>query len=222
MKPHAPKMPQTSEQASDDFTGEHLGLQWQFMGNWREDFFALEHGQLKLYACKLPSGGETLWDCPQTLTQKIVCPAFTVDTGVDVAKLHEGAQAGLALIGGQYAGVALRVTADGVRVDYIHSAGVNKAETVRESVYLAKNTHHVSLRMTLTPTGYDQAETVFSWSTDGQDYETIGQPFSPERGTWVGARPSLFAMPLHNGDDAGYAVFDAFRVTPAKSYPFDC
>ncbi len=220
-KPKAPQMPRTSEQASDDFAGEHLGLQWQFMGNWREDFFALEQGKLKLYARKLPSGGDTLWDCPQTLTQKIVCPAFTFETGVDVGNLHEGAQAGLALIGGQYAGVALRVTSDGVHMDYVHSSGVNKTETIREAVYLAKNTHHVWLKMTLNPTGYNQAEAVFSWSTDGQDYETIGKPFSPERGTWVGARPSLFAMPLHDGEDAGYAVFDAVKVLPAKDYPYD-
>lgn len=221
-KPAAPEQPITSEQASDHFTGEKLGLQWQFMGNWRQDFFAVGDGKLKLYARKLPAGGDTLWDAPQVLTQKIACPAFTVDTGVDVAELQPGGQAGIALIGGQYAGMAIRVDENGLRMDYILSGGVNHAETVCESVTtLPKDTHHVALRMTLTPTGYDQAEAVFSFSLDGQSYQVIGKPFSPERGTWVGARPSLFAMPLHGGDDAGSAVFDAFTVTPAASYPFD-
>ncbi len=220
-KPAAPEQAMTSEQASDTLTGDKLGLQWQFMGNWRQNFFAVGEGKLKLYARKLLAAGDILWDAPQVLTQKIACPAFTVDTGVDVTELHAGGQAGMALIGGQYGGLAIRKEAEGLRMDYILSGGVNRAETVSDTVALPKDAHHVALRMTLTPTGYDQAEAVFSFSLDGQNYQTIGKPFSPERGTWVGARPSLFAMPRHGGEDAGFAVFDAFTVTPAVSYPFD-
>ena len=117
--------------------------------------------------------------------------------------------------------MAIRVDENGLRMDYILSGGVNHAETVCNTIALPKDVHHVALRMTLTPTGYDQAEAVFSFSLDGQSYQVIGKPFSPERGTWVGARPSLFAMPLHGRDDAGSVVFDVFTVTPAASYPFD-
>ncbi len=52
-----------------------LGLQWQFMGNWQPDFYEVGGGKLRLYARKLPDGGNRLWQCPQTLTQKIACPA---------------------------------------------------------------------------------------------------------------------------------------------------
>ena len=78
----------------------------------------------------------------------------------------------------------------------------------------------ITFRMTLTPTGFAQAETVFAWSLDGEHFEPIGEPFAPARHTWVGVRLTLFAMPVGGGvDQGGYADFGAFDVQPLEVQP---
>ena len=220
-KPDAPVCPITSEQGSDSFKADHLALQWQFMGNWRPDFYRVGDGKLQLYARKLPSGGTTLWDAPQVLSQKVACPAFTAETEVDVQALQNGAQAGFVLLGGQYGGIAVRPTADGVKLDFVYSAGSGQGEQTLETVLQPEKKRQVHLRMTLTPTGYDQAQAAFFWRVDGAEYAPIGKPFSPAKATWVGARLALFAMPLEINEDAGSASFSAFHVTPNRPFPYD-
>ena len=67
--------------------------------------------------------------------------------------------------------------------------------------------------MTLRPTGYDQAEAVFAYSTDNASFSPIGSPFAPERHTWVGARCALMCMPFDRaGSETGHADFGPFTV----------
>ena len=96
-KPKAPECEPSGEIGDDDFSGA-LGLQWQFMGNWQPDFYEVGGGKLRLYARKLPDGGNRLWQCPQTLTQKIACPAFFATTTLDAAHLQAGEQAGVGFV----------------------------------------------------------------------------------------------------------------------------
>lgn len=209
-KPSGPVCAPTSEQGSDAFASDALGLQWQFMGNWRPDFYEVGGGRLRLYARALPEHGETLWQCPQTLTQKIACPAFQAETRLDAAALKPGEQAGVALVGGQYAYLAVRRTENAFKLVYVLSEGAAHRETVAAELPLA--TPCVTLRMTLTPTAYDAAQTVFVFSGDGQTFQTVGTPFAPARHTWVGARLALFAMPLAGGAADGWADFGPFAV----------
>ena len=221
-KPQGPLCAPTSEQASDDFRGKRPGLQWQFMGNWREDFLSVGGGRLTLYARRLPGADTTLWGCPQALTQKVACPAFTAETTVDAASLHAGEQAGMALMGGQYSGVALRPDEQGIRLVRLFSAGMGQEERVLAQARLPQGVARVHLRMTLTPTARDQAEAAFAWSLDGITYIELGAPFAPTKHTWVGVRMALFAMPLACVDaPAGCASFGPFRVTPSADFPFD-
>ena len=208
-KPHGPVCERTSEQASDTFE-DTLGLQWQFMGNWREDFFSLEKpGMLRLFAHKC---GKNLWQCPQALTQKVACSAFTATVNLNASSLLSGEQAGLALIGGQYAYAALRRSGDGFHLVYVQSAGQHADDQLLVSVPVSGSS--VTLCMTLRPTGYDQAEAVFAYSTDGEHFSPIGSPFSPERHTWVGARCALMCMPYdRESSEIGSAEFGPFIVT---------
>ncbi len=209
-KPEGPVCEPASEQGSDDFASGRLGLQWQFMGNWRPDFFEAGQGKLRLYARALPEQGTTLWQCPQTLTQKIACPAFRAEVSMDGSSLKPGEQAGVALVGGQYAYMAVRRSEDAYRLVYVLSEGAEHRETVAAELLLTSPC--ITLRMTLTPTAYSEAQTVFAFSTDGQTFQTIGEPFAPARHTWVGARLALFAMPLAGGEGDGWAEFGPFTV----------
>ena len=216
-KPAGPACDPTSEQASDDFTGP-LGLQWQFMGNPPADCCRVEGGALALRACALPSGGTTLWQCPQALTQKVACLAFTAETTVDATMLRPGEQAGLALIGGQYAYLAVRRSAEGLQAVYVESQNApgGKAEQVLAT---APAGERLRLRLTLRNTGYAEAEADFACAGETGAWTTLGTGFSPSRHTWVGARLGLFCMPMDGGAHGGHAVFGPFRVVPEEVAP---
>ncbi|MBQ8654846.1 MAG: glycoside hydrolase 43 family protein [Clostridia bacterium] len=213
-KPAGPECERVSEQASDDFQGP-LALQWQFMGNWREEFYQVGGGRLRLNACQLPDGGDRLWQCPQALTQKICAPAFFATTTMDASGLKAGEQAGFALVGGQYAYAALRRQEEGMELVYVTSDGADHAETVHESIPV--DSDKITFRMTLLPTGFAEAVTTFEYSVDGENFLPVGKPFSPARHTWVGVRMTLFAMPMNAGkDQGGYAEFGPFHVEPVE------
>ncbi len=216
-KPLAPESPvRTGEIGSDDFAGP-LGLQWQFMGNIRPDFYEVGEGKLRLFARALPFGGCKLWECPQTCTQKIACPAFFATTTLDASQLAVGDQAGVGLVGGQYAYAALRRTEAGLELVYVVSEGESHEERILDEITGLPEAP-VTFRMTLLPTGYDTAVTAFEYGIGGI-FRAIGQPFSPARHTWVGARVALFAMPQNGGPDGGYADFGPFEISPVET---DC
>lgn len=215
-KPTAPECGRTGEIGTDDFNGK-LGLQWQFMANWRPDFYDCGEGRLRLYARELPAGGTKLWECPQTCTQKIAAPAFCATTTVDVSGLKVGEQAGVGLVGGQYAYAALRRTAEGLSLVYVTSDGKDHTETVSDEITDLPEAP-VTFRMTLLPTGYAEAVMTIEFAVDGGGFHQVGQPFAPARHTWVGARLALFTMPLDGGaDQGGYADFGAFVVEPVET-----
>lgn len=214
-KPIGPACEPTGEVGTDDFTGP-LGLQWQFMANWRPDFYDCGNGRLRLYARTLPNGGTKLWDCPQTCTQKIACPAFVAETTVDVSGLKADEQAGVGLVGGQYAYAALRRAGDGLSLVHVTGDGTEHAETITDEI-IGLPEAPVTFRITLLPTGYAEAVLTIEYAVDGV-FRVIGQPFAPARHTWVGARLALFAMPLAGGaDQGGYADFGAFVVEPVET-----
>lgn len=101
------------------------------MGNWRADFYAVDGG-LTLAALPAPNG--ILWNCPHVLTQKIAAPAFTAEVTLDARALQIGEQAGFGLIGGQYAYIALRRTAAGMRLVFVQSDGEAHQERVCEEI----------------------------------------------------------------------------------------
>ena len=208
-KPKAPECEPSGEIGDDDFSGA-LGLQWQFMGNWQPDFYEVGGGKLRLYARKLPDGGDRLWQCPQTLTQKIACPAFFATTTLDAAHLQAGEQAGVGFVGGQYAYAAVRRMESGVSLVFVTSEGKEHTESATETVPIQDAP--VTFRVTLLPTSSSTAVASFEYAQDGE-FHPIGQPFEPARHTWVGARLALFCMPMNGGDDhGGWAEFGAVRV----------
>ena len=211
-KPDAPACEPLWMGMSDGFDADRPGLQWQFMGNWKADFFEMEKpGGLRLYARALPEGGDRLWQCPQAMTQKIVGPSLTAQTAVDAGHLRPGEQAGLAVIGGQAAYVAIRRTGDGFALVCVRTEGKAHAERVLQS--RALRGANAALRVSIVPTGAAEGKAIFEASEDGERFAPIGEPFVPERHTWVGVRLGLFAMPLDGkADEGGYGRFGAFEV----------
>lgn len=201
------------EIGDDDFDGT-LGLQWQFMGNPQPEFYQVADGHLTLYARTLPQGGDRLWQCPQTLTQKIACPSFFATVTLDASALAVGEQAGVGFVGGQYAYAAVRRTAEGFHLAFVTSEGKSHEETVHQEIPLRGAT--VAFRVTLLPTSDSTAVASFEYA-EKDVYQPIGDPFEPARHTWVGARLALFAMPLDGGEGRGSATFGAVRVEAVET-----
>ncbi len=65
---------------------------------------------MRLY-CKNPSGKAEpiLWECSNVLTEKLVCPYFRASVCVDISALSEQEQAGMVMMGGHYAYLAVRM-----------------------------------------------------------------------------------------------------------------
>lgn len=188
-KPSLSRSAPVSLQASDDFYGRP-GLQWQFMGNRQDGFLTMSGGTLRLHAICQQSPGALIWHCAHVLTQKLVCAAFDAAVTLDASALQPGEQAGFGLLGGQYAYAAIRRDSAGWKLVFVCSSGTEHQETVLEEQSV--QTPQVTLRMTLLPTGMDQAVATMSCEADGR-LRALGQPFAPERHTWVGARLACFA-----------------------------
>ncbi|NLO86014.1 MAG: glycosyl hydrolase 43 family protein [Clostridiales bacterium] len=207
----------TSLLASDDFSSDKLALQWQFMGNWRSDFFSLTEREqsIRLFARRLPEGCEPiLWQCPQAMTQKLVCPAFCASVVLDASGLNHGEQAGFALMGGQYAYVAMRKNAEGFTLVHAGSHGDAHTESVLESKNLrtAKLTLHMELQCV-----DGQPKVCFGYCVDGNAFVPLAKPFFPSRHTWVGAKPTLFVMSYDQCEgDVGHADFSQYQVIAMK------
>ena len=211
-KPLAPACAKLSLQASDSWEGA-LGLQWQFMGNASRAFYSLSArpGFLRLYARPLPGGAFRLWDCPQVLTQKLVCPQCAAAVRLDVAGLKQGEQAGLAVIGGQYAALTVRRGAQGAALSFLYSQGEAHEERVGPAIPLASG--QLYLRVELIPTSEASLSARFFFGLNGAADTPLGT-FTPERHTWVGVRIGLFALPFAPaGEGAGWADFETFTVT---------
>jgi len=210
-KPNAPECKPISLQASDDFKGR-LNLEWQFMGNPSADGHVVLDGKLRLFARPAPEPCESLWGYPDIITQKICCPSFAAEVTVDAYDLEEGAQAGMALMGGEYSGAIVYRTEEGLFMGDLRST--EDGDETTEAELLPEDTDAVRLRMQLIQTGEKQAQAQFYYHIDGQ-LRAIGAPFSPGRHTWVGARIALVCTPFDGGEDS-WADFSDFRVIPEE------
>lgn len=199
-------------EASDDFTGGTLGLQWQWLGNSKDNFASLTANpdHLRLF-CLNPSGRDNpiLWENANVLTQKIICPYFQAETHVKVDCLNEHEQAGLVMMGGHYAYLAVRVE-DGIKqVIYAQSydgiSGMEEQVTILQE--LEAENKEIWLRESLTEDGF-----FMEYSTDGTVYQQVSTTFFPTDHTWVGAKIGLFANVAAIEERGGYADFEYIHV----------
>ncbi|MGN6367414.1 MAG: family 43 glycosylhydrolase [Phycisphaerae bacterium] len=86
-------------QTSDEFDGAEMGPQWQWFGNYADDWAAVEGGHLKLRAVSVFSSPVTLFQRANLLTQKTPADRFTVTTRLDASHLGSGDSTGLLLTG---------------------------------------------------------------------------------------------------------------------------
>jgi beta-xylosidase len=220
-KPDLPAQEMTYLEASDEFSGEELSLQWQWLGNHRDDFYSLERDpdRLRLYA-KNPAGetNACLWREANVLTQKLVCPYFQADVTMHYENLREGDTAGFIVMGGNYVYLGVRRKDGKDRLILVHTAEIDTYHKKEEVTVLSENLtgNPISFRVIMEDTEaaepYGTGKPSFElYYTDGDERIPVPTSFYPSDHTWVGAKLGLFA---HTDllMDGGSADFESFCV----------
>lgn len=52
----------------------------------------------------------------------------------------------------------------------------------------------------------------FSYSADGKVFLPVGEPFTAQKGRWIGAKVGLFAVRTGKIRETGYVDIDWFRI----------
>ena len=99
MRPYRSGMPEKGIVCSDDFSGEKLGLHWEWNHNPIDNAWSLKErpGFLRLKTNRVV---ENLYLAPNTLTQRMEGPTCSGYIAMDVSKMKDGDCAGLAAFNG--------------------------------------------------------------------------------------------------------------------------
>jgi beta-xylosidase len=209
--------------ASDDFTGKTLGLQWQWNANPLENWCEFTGNGLRLNAvCE--ENGVPYGDYPNLLLQKWPAPEFTCETTLSLAGLQSGAEAGVISMGVEYALITFKRADDGsVLASFVK--GVQKygkilvdhteeTSTPLGTVDFADDAETVTVRMRVHRVGtqdlsekeknFPLEEVEFSYSTDGANYQKAGS-YMAVPGRWVGVKSGVFcaAHDVQDTQEAG-------------------
>jgi beta-xylosidase len=203
---------------SDEFNGPQLGLQWQWQANprpgWALPFPA--SGVLRMFNVAVdPSVGERLWSTPNLLAQKLPGPDFSVTTRLTMHDFQTGDRSGLALLGQDYAYLAIRQTASGPTLVYGTCRDAEQGGTEQETAVTQIVSNTIYLRISLDA----KANATFAYSMDGDTFQTAGRSFTARPGIWIGAKLALFAQSQSMHNENGYMDVDWFRFTPLKEFP---
>ncbi|WP_024460780.1 glycoside hydrolase 43 family protein [Marinimicrobium sp. LS-A18] len=196
---------------TDEFSGDQLGVQWQWNANYYDEWFSLTEraGHLRLFAHDFdsPNGEDNLWLNPALVMQKVPAPAFTMTTVLEVNTRHNGDRAGLVMFGEDYGWIGLEQR-DGqarlVQKTCVDARTGCDEQTQGDIAYAGEGRIYLRLHF------HDDQTVDFEYSLEGDDYQPLGERFQTRRGRWVGGKIGLFV----EGGEGAYADADYFRVTP--------
>lgn len=221
-KPGLPPANVTGIAASNGFDGEKLGLNWQWLGNHRKEFWSLSErpGYLRLYSLN-PSGQENtiLWHCSNILTQKIMCPEMVMDTHMEFIHLKEEEQAGVIVIGDGYGWLGIHKRSDRQEIVFVNSkweAGVMREQDM-ERFLLPKDQMEIWFRIQISEK--EDVEAEFFFSLNGQEYKKVNHMLTLSAHTWVGAKTGIFAVACNGKKHEGYADFSEVVYKNTKKEP---
>ena len=212
-KPNVGKQyPVQTPAESDEFNGQTLGLQWQWMANNKANWYFINPSTqaLRLYSVPLPDSAHSLWDVPNVLLQKFPAEQFMATTKISFKPNEriENEKAGLVVMGYSYNGLALKSKKDGIYLvqTLVKDAVKGNSESEKAIMKLTNGTIYLRVKVT---TG---AKCIFGYSIDGKSFTYLNDVFVAEVGRWIGARLGLYCTRSAVINDAGWVDVDWFRV----------
>ncbi len=206
---------------SDDFTGDKLGLQWQWNANPREDWYEMLGKGLKLNAVHKAT---VYGDMPNLLLQKWPAPEFACVTRMDLSHLKVGDEAGVISMGMSYCLLTFKKEKGQLTPYFI--TGVQKygkivPDTTQEAVtplpaIAPGQADEIRIRYTVKQTGLRDLNAnekdfplelvTIEYSTDGRDYRKAGE-MTAIPGRWVGVKNGIFCASAEKAGK-GYVIVD--------------
>ena len=211
---------------SDEFTGDKLGLQWQWQANPRQEWYSMTENPeaLRLNTCRIPRTG-TLFHAGNFLSQLMQSYDFTWTVRVDLTAKEPGDRAGIAMMGYKYHYLALEeghngariVLTDGEAVDMPRGYIEQVTERMAETVSIARTEAWLRMQVRSDFSGeHPRLFVQYSYSEDGSAFIPVGEEREGFAGGWTGARPGIFAANFKGKVSPGYADFRHLEVVPAK------
>ncbi|MFC0558294.1 glycoside hydrolase family 43 protein [Halalkalibacter alkalisediminis] len=200
-----PTVPQTS----DDFSGDRLGLQWQWRANVKREWYSLLDNKLRLFSRNRTEGVTTLFNTGQIVTQKFPAFVFTATTSVSFHPHDEDDVTGLIVFGHDYAGLKIRRGCAAISISFFN--GYYNGEKAEEDETLIKQIEAEALYLRVEVK--EHAICQFSYSVDQIGFQEIGSPFQANSGGWSGAQLGIFCLNEGVRTSSGYADFDWFYIS---------
>jgi beta-xylosidase len=195
---------------SDEFNGNEPGLQWQWHANYQTTwgFPSGNLGFFRLNCIPKPKDAVNLWAVPNLLLQKFPAPEFSATAKLNFDARFDGEEIGMVVMGIDYGSIALVKNQSGLEIRTLYCKQADKAgkEEITGSYPIESSLIYFKVQVT------KGAVCNFSYSTDGETFKSVGQPFKAREGRWIGAKVGFYA--LRNGviNDAGSADIDWFRI----------
>lgn len=213
---------------SDEFDSNTLGLQWQWNGNpqplWY--FCDAENSTLRLFSHHTP-GAKNLYDMPNVLMQKFPNENFTATAKVSLhpriknGRTEVGEKGGIAVMGYNFATLALESREDGIYLVQTECINANKnGEEVETEAIKLENDKQVYLQAVVRMTGKKNPKqkpdykctVTFRYSLDGKKFIDFGRPMDVREGHWIGAKVGVFCTRPWHSNDSGWLDVDSFTI----------
>jgi beta-xylosidase len=202
---------------SDEFDAPELGLQWQWHANPRANWYFLNPGkhQLRLFTQQTAPENSNFWKVPTLLLQKFPSESFTLETKLSFSanpKL-ENEQAGLIIMGNDYARIYFKSTSSGVQLAFATCTQAEKGTAEHEIILEEVASQTILIKVHVSTDGICS----FEYSLDAESFQPVPTLFKALEGKWIGAKIGLFAIRNSQTNDSGYLDADYFRFTkPAQ------
>lgn len=240
-KPNLPFSGDFQPSEDDEFDTTELGLQWQWHGPWSHYWYFCDakNSRLRLYAPQNPEGARNLSDIPNLLLQKTPTNNFTMTAKVKFAPNILGENAGLVMMGQDYAALRITWSEAGFQLQQVSckNALQGKEEKVHASVAIASvqgeepytvkyakalkpsartTTPDLYLRVKVRSEGSEldlKCKAQFYYSLDGKKYQKFGEEFTAKEGKWIGSKVGFFCCRPEPKNDAAWIDIDWVRFT---------
>ncbi len=199
-------LPSAPYERNDDFNKDKLQPVWQWNHVPDNTKWSLteKRGSLRLHS--LPANN--FWQARNSLTQRAIGPESAPMVEIDAAGMADGDIAGLALLNLPYGYIGISKSTDGLTiVQFDQYTGKTDSSKISST--------HIWLKVHCN---FDTEKAEFGFSTDGQHYQSMGNPFTMvfQLTTFQGVRYALFHY-NSSGRAGGYADFNNYIVDEPRS-----
>jgi beta-xylosidase len=201
----------------DNFDNGNMNPHWQWNHVPDDTKWSLTEnpGVLRLHS--LPA--TNFWSARNSLCQRPPGPESTMTVEVDTTGLAAGDCAGLALLSAPYEGIGVVKTSGGTTLQLFQGAGSGHSSVGPPDTNVVTGPTNPPSHLWLSvQCNFDTDQAVFSWSTNGQQFTPLGNPFGMQfqLTTFQGVRPALFNFNT-SGQAGGYADFDNYTVVEPRA-----